>query len=269
MNAANRIWSCATTQTAARLPAYGNSCALGSGSWPYATAVPTHRRPAAIRTTVKTPPMGLLFPTFLGAIFGRDRCGSLTTAGRRGCSCRGRWFPEFGQRDPVLPGHIVAHPLESERPFVGHGLPPVLLGELALPGLHLGVGHAFRNPPEPHTVWVELHPLGLAELPGARLDRLSVLAVTGRAIDVDVFDPFENLFALGDDLFISPPPGRHVLVGILWRSRRRGLDGALLCLAPRQEHSNTPDHCQRHQTVDLHNRPQAPFLSALICTPLA
>src|SRR5438128_9153530 len=132
--------------------------------------------------------MDLLFPTLLGAIFGRCRCRSFATAGHRGgpagrgCSRR-RWFPEFSQRDPILPGHIVAHTLESESPFVGHGLPPVFLGELALPGLHLGVGHAFRNPPEPHTVWVELHPLGLAEVPGARLDRLSVLAVTGRAIE--------------------------------------------------------------------------------------
>src|SRR5256885_4419806 len=211
--------------------------------------------------------MDLLFPTLLGAIFGRCRCRSFATAGHRGgpagrvCSRR-RWFPEFSQRDPILPGHIVAHTLESERPFVGHGLPPVLLGEPALPGLHLGVGHAFRNPPEPHTVWVELHPLGLAEIPGARLDRLAVLAVAGRAIDVDVFDPFENLFALGDDLFISPPPGRHVLVGVLRRSRRRGLNRSFLLTAPRNDKSKTSNDRQDCQACDLHSRPQAPFLSA-------
>src|SRR5437773_6974628 len=138
-----------------------------------------NRSPATTRTILRTPRVDLLFPTLtlLGAIFGRCRCRSLAIAGHRGRPCRGRGFPGFSQRDPLLPGHIVAHPLESERPFVGHGLPPVLLGELALPGLHLGVGDAFRNPPEPHTVWVELHPLGLAEVPGARLARLSVLAV--------------------------------------------------------------------------------------------
>src|SRR5438552_2291749 len=185
-----------------------------------------NRSPATTRTILRTPRMDLLFPTLtlLGAIFGRCRCRSLAIAGHRGRPYRGRGFPEFSQRDPLLPGHIVAHPLESEVPLVGHGLPTVFLGELALPGLHLGVGDAFRNPPEPDAVGIELHPLGLAEVASARLDRLPVLAVAGGAIDVDVLDTFENLFALGDDLFIGPPPGRHVLVGILWRSRRRGLD---------------------------------------------
>src|SRR5207244_7169818 len=163
-----------------------------------------NRSPATTRTILRTPRMDLLFPTLtlLGAIFGRCRCRSLAIAGHRGRPCRGRGFPEFSQRDPLLPGHIVAHTLESERPFVGHGLPPVFLGELALPGLHLGVGHAFRNPPEPDAVGIEFHPLSLTEVARARLDRLPVFAVTGPAIDVDVFDSFAHLFAFGDALFI-------------------------------------------------------------------
>src|SRR5437899_11446675 len=104
--------------------------------------------------------MDLLFPTLLGAIFGRGRCRSLATAGHRGgpagrvCSRR-RWFPEFSQRDPILPGHIVAHTLESESPFVGHGLPPVFPGELTLPALHLVVGRPSQNPQKPTADEVE------------------------------------------------------------------------------------------------------------------
>src|SRR3989442_1284586 len=128
--------------------------------------------------------MDLLFPTLLGAIFGGGRCGALAPAGHGGgpagrvCSRR-RWFPEFSQRDPILPGHIVAHTLESESPFVGHGLPPVFLGELALPGLHLGVGHAFRNPPEPDPVGIEFHPLSLTEFARTPLYQLPVVAIAG------------------------------------------------------------------------------------------
>src|SRR5207244_8913917 len=60
------------------------------------TGVQTCALPISI---LRTPLIARLLPTLLGAIFGRDRGGSLATAGRRGClACRGRWFPEFSQR---------------------------------------------------------------------------------------------------------------------------------------------------------------------------
>src|SRR5207249_11195353 len=168
--------------------------------------------------------------------------------------------PEIGQWDSVLASHIVSHTLGPEGPLVGHGLPPVLLWQLALPGLHLGVGHPFRDPPEPDAVGVELHPFGLAEVPGARLDRLSVLAMAGRAIHVDVFDPFENLFTLSDDLFIGPPPAPHVFVGVLRRSRWRGLGCSFVLTALCNDECKTSNDRQYCQACDLHSRPQAPFL---------
>jgi len=51
--------------------------------------------------------------------------------------------------------------------------------------------------------------------------------------------PSKNLFALSNDLFIGPPPGRHVFVGVLRRSRWRGLNWSFLLTAPCNDECKT------------------------------
>src|SRR5688572_10020046 len=152
-------------------------------------------------------------------------------------------------RHPFILHHIKFQTLQSERALEGHDLPSVLLGKLALPGLHLGVLDPLGDAPEPDRVRVELHPFGIPEVPRPGFHGLSVFPVAARAIHINIRFADEDLASFLDDLLIRPPPRRHVFVRIFSRRVRRCHDRPLASLAPCDRHTRS------RQTYEEHHRP--------------
>src|SRR5579884_697366 len=192
---------------------------------------------------------------------GSRRSGGCRSVTSRGRCCGGR--PCGSDRHPSALHRIPLLAFQGEGTLKGHELPPVLFREFRLPRFHLRVGNTFGNPPEPDGIGIELHPFGVPEVARARLDRLAILAVTACAVHVRIFLTDEDLPSLFDDLVVCPPSSRHVLVGVLGRSRRRRDNRPFASFTTPDHGGGHPDYSNKERhTCDissLHRQSPAPF----------
>src|SRR5262249_23269977 len=116
----------------------------------------------------------------------------------------------------------------------------------------------------PHGIGIELHPFTDAEVTGARLSGLAILAVATATIHIGIclakieLPPF---FQFGR---IGPPTGRHMLISPLSRGRRRCNDRPLppFSSTARKEDPDPQHHRQLRNFHLLHNLQVLHFFSS-------